>query len=157
TQSNEFIAPSEAGEDFIVSCPNCGYAANVEKASSRLAEIIDEAGPDAPEEFPTPGVRTIEDLISFPGGAEANRQIKSLVFIATIDGEQRPVLVLLRGDHQLHEIKMVESLHATAVRSAHPDEIRDLLGASAGSLGGVGAKTKTRDLRIVADTALKNR
>jgi prolyl-tRNA synthetase len=157
TQSNEFIAPSEAGEDFIVSCPNCGYAANLEKASSRLPEITDEAGPDALEEFPTPGVRTIEDLISFPGGAEANRQIKSLVFIATIDGEQRPVLVLLRGDHQLHEIKLVDSLHATAVRPAHPDEIRDLLGASAGSLGGVGAKTKARDLRIVADTALKNR
>src|SRR5437868_4497915 len=157
TQSNEFIARTQAGEDFIVTCPNCGYAANVEKASSRLAEIIDEAGPDAPEEFPTPGVRTIEDLISFPGGAEANRQIKSLVFIATIDGEQRPVLVLLRGDHQLHEIKLVDSLHATAVRPAHPDEIRDLLGASAGSLGGVGAKARARDLRIVADTALKNR
>ena len=96
-------------------------------------------------------------MISFPGGAEANRQIKSLVFIATIDGEQRPVLVLLRGDHQLHEIKLVDSLHATAVRPAHPDEIRDLLGASAGSLGGVGAKARARDLRIVADTALKNR
>ena len=157
TQSNEFIARTQAGEDFIVTCPNCGYAANVEKASSRLADIIDEAGPEAPEEFPTPGVRTIEDLISFPGGAEANRQIKSLVFIATIDGEQRPVLVLLRGDHQLHEIKLVDSLHATAVRPAHPDEIRDLLGASAGSLGGVGAKARARDLRIVADTALKNR
>ena len=157
TQSNEFIARTQAGEDFIVTCPNCGYAANVEKASSRLADIIDEAGPEAPEEFPTPGVRTIEDLISFPEGAEANRQIKSLVFIATIDGEQRPVLVLLRGDHQLHEIKLVDSLHATAVRPAHPDEIRDLLGASAGSLGGVGAKARARDLRIVADTALKNR
>jgi len=157
TASNEFIARTPAGEDFIVNCPNCGYAANVEKASSRLTEIADEAGPDAPEEFPTPGVRTIEDLTSFPGGAEANRQIKSLVFIATIDGERRPVLVLLRGDHQLHEIKLADSLRATAVRPATPDEIRDLLGASAGSLGGVGAKAKARDLRIVADAALKNR
>jgi prolyl-tRNA synthetase len=83
------------------------------------------------------------------------------VFFATIDGEQRPVLVLLRGDHQLHEIKLTDSLQATAVRPAHPEEIRNLLGASAGSLGGVGAKAKARsansDLRIVADSALKNR
>src|SRR6185503_17898554 len=123
----------------------------------RLAEIKDEYGPGAPEEFPTPGVRTIEELTRFPGGAEASRQIKSLVYVATIDGEPRPVLVLLRGDHQLHEIKLADSLRATAVRPAHPEEIKDLLGASAGSLGGVGAKSKSRDLRIVADSALKNR
>ena len=157
SESNEFIARTPAGEDFIVRCSNCDYAANLEKATSRVAEIADEPGPAAPEEFPTPGVRTLEDLISFPGGADANRQIKSLVFFATIDGEQRPVLVLLRGDHQLHEIKLADSLRATAVRPAHPEEIRELLGASAGSLGGVGAKSKARDLRIVADSALKNR
>jgi prolyl-tRNA synthetase len=161
SESNEFMAPSPAGEDLIVSCPNCGYAANLEKAVSRLAPITDEAGPAAPEEFPTPGVRTIEDLTTFPGGAEAARQIKSLVFVATIDGEPRPVLVLLRGDHQLHETKLADSLRSTAVRPAQPNEIRELLGASAGSLGGGGAKEKTRaagvDLRIVADAALKGR
>jgi len=157
SESNEFMARTPAGEDFIVSCPECGYAANLEKAISRLDEIADEPGPAAPEEFPTPGVRTIEDLTTFPGGADANRQIKSLVFVATIDGEPRPVLVLLRGDHQLHEIKLSDSLRATAVRAAHPEEIKDLLGASAGSLGGVGAKNKSRELRIVADLALKNR
>ena len=161
SESNEFMARTPAGEDLIVSCENCGYAANLEKAISRLPEISDAAGPDAPEEFPTPGVRTIEDLTTFPGGAEAARQIKSLVFFATIDGEQRPVLVLLRGDHQLHETKLADSLRATAVRPAHPEEIRNLLGASAGSLGGVGAKAKARtvkvDLRIVADSSLKNR
>ncbi|HEU4509862.1 MAG TPA: proline--tRNA ligase [Pyrinomonadaceae bacterium] len=161
SESNEFIARTPAGEDLIVHCENCDYSANLEKATSRLAGIADEAGPDAPEEFPTPGVRTIEDLTTFPGGAEASRQIKSLVFFATIDGEPRPVLVLLRGDHQLHETKLADSLRATAVRPAQPEEIRDLLGASAGSLGGVGAKDKARaakiDLRIVADTALKER
>ena len=161
SESNEFMARTPAGEDLIVSCENCGYAANLEKATSRLPEIADEVGPDAPEEFPTPGVRTIEDLITFPGGAEASRQIKSLVFSATIDGEQRPVLVLLRGDHQLHETKLADSLRATAVRPAHPEEIRNLLGASAGSLGGVGAKAKASaakiDLRIVADSSLKTR
>jgi prolyl-tRNA synthetase len=161
TESNEFIAPSEAGQDLIVRCRNCGYAANLEKAISRLAPMTDEAGPAAPQEFPTPGVRTIEDLTTFPGGAESSRQIKSLVFVATIDGKQQPVLVLLRGDHQLHEIKLADSLRATAVRAAHPEEIRDLLGASAGSLGGVGAKEKARagkaDLRIIADSSLKGR
>ena len=157
TESNEFMARTPAGEDLIVNCANCGYAANLEKATSRLAAIDDEPGPAAPEEFPTPGVRTIEDLTTFPGGAESSRQIKSLVFVATIDGEARPVLVLLRGDHQLHETKLSDSLRATAVRPAHPEEIRDLLGASAGSLGGVGAKTRSPKLRIVADAALKNR
>ena len=158
SESNEFMARTPAGEDVIVSCTNCDYAANLEKATSRLLDkIADEPGPTAPEEFPTPGVRTIEDLTIFPGGADANRQIKSLVFFATIDGEAQPVLVLLRGDHQLHEVKLADSLRATAVRPAHPEEIRDLLGASAGSLGGVGAKKRTPSLRIVADSALKNR
>lgn len=161
SESNEFIARTPAGEDLIASCPECGYAANLEKATSRLSVIEDGAGPDAPEEFPTPGVRTIEDLTNFPGGAEASRQIKSLVFFATIDGEPQPVLVLMRGDHQLHEIKLSDSLGATTVRPAHPEEIRDLLGASAGSLGGVNAKAKANeakmDLRIVADSALKDR
>ncbi len=157
TESNEFMARTPAGEDLIVNCASCGYAANLEKATSRLGAIDDEPGAAAPEEFPTPGVRTIEDLTTFPGGAESSRQIKSLVFFATIDGEPQPVLVLLRGDHQLHETKLSDSLRATAVRPAHPEEIRDLLGASAGSLGGVGAKIRSPKLRIVADAALKNR
>lgn len=157
SESNEFMAPSPAGEDIIVRCRNCGYAANLEKAVSRLNAIKDEAGPAAPEEFPTPGVRTIEDLTTFPGGAEAARQIKSLVFIATIDGKQRPVLVLLRGDHQLHEIKLADSLRATAVRPAHPAEIVDLLGANPGSLGPVGARKNNAELFILADNSLKDR
>ncbi len=161
SESSEFMARTPAGEDLIVHCENCGYSANLEKATSRVAAVADDVGPTAPEEFPTPGVRTIEDLTNFPGGAEASRQIKSLVFFATIDGEQRPVLVLMRGDHQLHETKLADSLRATAVRPAQGEEIRELLGASAGSLGGVGAKAKAGaakiDLRIVGDSALKER
>jgi prolyl-tRNA synthetase len=161
SESSEFMARTPAGEDLIVHCANCGYAANLEKAISRLPAVEDEVGLPAPAEFPTPGVRTIEDLTTFPGGAEASRQIKTLVFMATRDGQTNPVLVLLRGDHQLHETKLADSLHATAIRAAHPEEIRNLLGASAGSLGGVGAKEKARaaktDLKIVADSSLKNR
>src|SRR5687768_5491732 len=159
TESNEFMARTPAGEDLIVSCPNCGYAANLEKATSRLSAMPDEAGLAAPEEFPTPGVRTIEDLTTFPGGAEASRQIKSLVYFATIDGEPGPVLVLLRGDHQLHETKLGDALGSTAVRPAQPEEIRQLLGASAGSLGGVRVQQigVNRDLLIIADDGLKGR
>jgi prolyl-tRNA synthetase len=161
--SSEFMVKTEAGEDLIATCDACGYAANLEKATSQLTIIIDEpSAGDAPEEFPTPGVRTIEDLISFPGGATADRQIKTLVYVATNEaGEAQPVLALLRGDHQLHETKLADALGATEVRPAHPEEIRDLMGAGAGSLGGVGmkqrAKSAGRELRIVADHALKNR
>lgn len=161
SESNEFVAKTDAGEDFIANCTNCDYAANLEKATSRLTPIKDLVGPDAPEEFPTPGVRTIDDLEKFPGGAKADAQIKSLVYVATIDNQPQPVLALLRGDHQVHEIKLADALAATAVRTAHPEEIRELLGASAGSLGGVGAKARAQEanfeLLIVADLALKDR
>ncbi|HWS56844.1 MAG TPA: proline--tRNA ligase [Pyrinomonadaceae bacterium] len=163
SESNEFMARTNAGEDLIAVCEACGYSANLEKATSRLAPVEDEAGPDAPEEFPTPGVRTIEDLTTFPGGAASDRQIKTLVYVATdaASQEQFPVLALLRGDHPLHETKLADSLGASAVRPAHPEEIRELLGASAGSLGGVGARDKARPakkpLRLVADLALRGR
>jgi len=170
SESREFVAKTDAGEDLIASCSNCEYAANVEKATSRLPVIEDEAGPDAPEEFPTPGVRTIEDLTKFPGGAAADRQIKSLVYFATVDGESRPVLALLRGDHQLHEVKFTDAVGATGARPAQPEEIRELLGASAGSLGAIGAKEKSlqakigflntkypKGLLIIADLGLQGR
>jgi prolyl-tRNA synthetase len=159
--SNEFMVRTDAGEDLIATCEHCGYAANLEKATSRLPEIKDGIGLDAPVEFPTPGVRTIEDLVTFPGGATADRQIKTLVYVATRDGEQEFVLALLRGDHQLHETKLSDALVGAEVRAAQPEEIRDLLGAGAGSLGGVGAKARAREqgreIRILADLALKNR
>jgi prolyl-tRNA synthetase len=161
SQSNEFVAKTDAGEDLIANCPNCGYAANLEKATSRLETIEDEEGSDAPEEFPTPGVRTIEDLAKIPYLVTAKRQIKTLVYIATIDGESRPALALLRGDHPLHEVKFGDALGATAVRPAHPEEIRELLGASAGSLGGVRAKETAREakqnLLIIVDEGLRGR
>ncbi|HKO62790.1 MAG TPA: proline--tRNA ligase [Pyrinomonadaceae bacterium] len=161
SQSNEFMARTDAGEDFVASCANCGYAANLEKATSRVDEVQDPSSGEAPEEFPTPGVKTIEDLITFPGGAAADRQIKSLVYVATINNEPHPVLALLRGDHQLHETKLADSLGATSVRAAHAEEIRELMGASAGSLGGVGARAKAKEAKfgliIISDNSLKGR
>jgi len=161
SESNEFMVRTEAGEDLIATCTKCDYAANVEKATSRLPEIKDGIGLDAPVEFPTPGVKTIEDLTTFPGGAEADRQIKTLVYVSMKGDESQLVLALLRGDHQLHETKLLSVVGGDVVRPAHPEEMRELMGANAGSLGGVGVKARARELgkeiRILADLALKGR
>src|SRR5207244_11143502 len=77
--------------------------------------------------------------------------------MATIGGELLPVLALLRGDHQLHDVKFTDALGATASRPAHPEEIRELLGAGAGSLGGVRAKETVPGLLIISDLGLKGR
>jgi len=155
SQSTEFMVRTDAGEDFIVVCEKCGYAANTEKATSRIPAIEDEAGPDSPEEFPTPGVRTIEDLINFPGGAAADRQIKTLVYV--LDGNI--ALVLMRGDHELNETKLIDTTGAINVRAAHPEEIQSALGASAGSLGAVGVTraTKPKVTQVIADESLRGR
>ena len=160
--STEFMVKTDAGEDLIAVCEESGYAANTEKATSKLPEIVDEEGLNAPEEFATPGVRTIEALTTFEGGAPAERQIKTLVFVADFEGgEQKFVLALLRGDHQLQETKFQDSLGAIAARPAQDEEIFSILGAHAGSLGGVRAKeiakANGKEVFIIADEALRNR
>jgi prolyl-tRNA synthetase len=149
SESIEFMVPSDAGEDWAASCGACGYAANVEKATSALLPIDDGPGSGTPERFATPGQRSIEDLARFEGGAPAERQIKTLVYV--VDG--RTLLVLLRGDHALVEQKLQDGLVAGELRPAGEEEIRGALGASAGSLGAVGVT----DLEIVADESLRGR
>lgn len=149
SESVEFMQRSDAGEDRIASCAACGYAANVEKATAALAPVLDSAGPAAPERFATPGVRTIEELARFAGGAPAERQIKTLVYV--LDGAA--ALVLLRGDHALAEQKLRDGAAVRDVRPARPEEILATLGASAGSLGAVGV----RGVRVLADLALQGR
>jgi len=148
SDSIEFMCPSPAGEDVIATCPNCDYAANLEKATSALEPAQDAQGPDAPVRLDTPGVRTIEDLATGYGLA-ADRQIKTLVQV--INGEL--TLVLLRGDHQLQEQKLIDTAGVTDIRPAQPEEIQAALGALPGSLGAVGV----RDLPVIADLALKGR
>src|SRR5690242_11582713 len=89
SESNEFVARTDAGEDFIATCANCGYAANLEKATSRLKKMADGNDTAPLEKFHTPGVRTIEHLENFPGGASANRQIKTLVYVVTLGDASR--------------------------------------------------------------------
>ncbi|MBV9084416.1 MAG: proline--tRNA ligase [Acidobacteriaceae bacterium] len=150
SQSHEFMIASDAGEDFVVHCRSCGYAANLEKAVSRATTptISDPEGDLSPEEFHTPGFKTIAEVAGFVKLPESS-QMKSLVMVA--DG--KPVLVMLRGDHQLSETKLQSALGAQELRPAHPDEIRESFGASAGSLGPVGVN----NMRILADNTLLGR
>jgi len=158
--SKEFMVKTDAGEDMIATCASCGYAANLEKATSRLTEIRDGVGLEFPAEFPTPGVRTIDDLVKFGEGVPAEQQIKTLVYMSEEDEKSRYLLALLRGDHQLHETKLIDALGAE-VRPAQANEIAALLGANAGSLGAVGAKKKAhesgKEVSIIADLALRGR
>ncbi len=149
SQSIEFMVPSDAGEDRIASCPACGYAANVEKATSRLEPVEDPAQCPEVERFATPDVRSIEDLVAFEGGTPADRQIKTLVYV--LDGVT--TLALMRGDHALNEQKLIDGTGAKEERPAGDEEIRAALGAGPGSLGAVGVDGP----RILADEALRGR
>jgi prolyl-tRNA synthetase len=152
SDSIEFVCPSPTGEDLVIHCPECDYAANIEKATSLLTEIDDSAERTvllaSPEPFATPGVRTIEDLAT-QYQAPAERQIKTLVYVL----DDTLTLVLMRGDHALHEQKLVDATGAATVRPAQPEEIRAALGALPGSLGAVGVS----DHPIIADDALRGR
>jgi len=130
--SVEFMVLSNAGEDFIVTC-DCGYAANLERATSALPVAAD---PDTTEleTFDTPGVRTIRGLADFDGGAVAGSQLKTLLYM--IDDEL--TLVVVRGDHDIQEQKLIDVTDGIDIRPATEDEIRPALGASPGSLGAVG-------------------
>jgi prolyl-tRNA synthetase len=151
SQSQEFMVASAAGEDYVVTCKQTGYAANLEKAVSRPAPpaAADPEGDLEPTEIHTPGQKTIDEVSAFLK-LPSTSQIKSLVLVAEGD---KPVLALLRGDHQLSETKFRSALKVAEFRPAHPQEIREWFGADAGSLGPIGVKK----LRIVADHALKGR
>ena len=145
--SIEFMVESSAGEDDVAICGDCGYSANVERATSALPEVGNRSGGDAPERFATPGIRTIAALAE--AGHPPEHQVKTLVY--RVDGAL--TLILLRGDHPFLEQKFVDATGAVEVVPADGDEIRAALGASPGSLGAVGVT----DLTIYADEALRSR
>ena len=151
SQSHEFMVESEAGEDYVVHCPATGYAANLEKAVSRpvAPAMADPEGDLTPEEFHTPGFKTIDEVSAFTK-LPATSQMKSLVMV----GDGKPILALLRGDHQLSETKLAGVMGATEVRAALPAEIQDWFGAAPGSLGPIGIPIK---MRVVLDKALEGR
>ena len=147
--SHEFMVPAETGEDQVVFCEGCGYAANLEKATSGIPKTAAREVGAAIEKFATPGVVTIEALTKEPYKVPANRQIKTLVYIA----DSKPVIVLIRGDDQLNETKFMAKIGTVAARPATLEEIVPLLGARPGSLGAV-AKVPV-DVKVFADERLR--
>ena len=145
--SIEFMVESDAGEDDVAICDGCGYAANVERATAALEPVDNRSSGDAPQSFPTPGVRTIAALVELDHPAV--HQVKTLVY--NVDGVL--TLVLLRGDHPFLQQKFIDATGATEVVPADADEIKAALGASPGSLGAVGVT----ELPIYADEALRGR
>jgi prolyl-tRNA synthetase len=147
SDSKEFIALTDAGEDWVALAPS-GRAWNLDVASSRLDPVDDHGQPEETREFATLGIHTIEELEHF--GVPALRQAKTLVYSA--QGEL--IVVMLRGDHQLSEVKLAAHIGTADVRPAGESETRALMGAGFGSLGPVNLPAGTR---ILADEALRGR
>jgi prolyl-tRNA synthetase len=168
-ESHEFMVRTPAGEDQIVSCDGCDYAANVEKATSRLGLVDDLTadGDGAPLEVHTPGQKTIEEVARFLGVSPKNK-IKTLALMAEEKDEKsgkvklRGIVVLMRGDHQLNEAKLNAAV-GVATRPMDEAEIKALFKSPAGYLGPVGiewAKDIKKDASLpvlLVDTALEGR
>ncbi|HEY3762241.1 MAG TPA: proline--tRNA ligase [Verrucomicrobiae bacterium] len=149
--SHEFMIPAETGENEVVFCEACGYAANVEKATSGIPGTAAREVGAATEKFATPGVVTIEALAKDPHKVAANRQIKTLIYMAN----DKLVIVLVRGDDQLNESKFAGKLGTTLFRPATPEEIFAATGAHPGSLGAVTSTRKDKQILVFADERLR--
>jgi prolyl-tRNA synthetase len=167
-ESHEFMVRTPAGEDQIVGCDGCGYAANLEKATSKLEPWGDLApeGDGKPLEVHTPGQKTIEDVAKFLGVSPKNK-IKTLAYMADTTDKKgkktsRAIVVLMRGDHQLNEAKLNGTV-AIATRPMEDGEIRELFKSPAGYLGPTGiewAKDLKKDVErpvLLVDKALEGR
>jgi prolyl-tRNA synthetase len=168
-ESHEFMVRTPAGEDHIVSCDGCNYAANMEKATSKL-EVVEDLkaeGDGAPLEVHTPGQKTIEDVAKFLGVSPKNK-IKTLALMAEEKDEKtgkknsRGIVVLMRGDHQLNEAKLNAAI-GVATRPMEEIEIKALFKSPAGYLGPLGidwAKDIKKDADrpvLIVDKALEGR
>jgi prolyl-tRNA synthetase len=145
SQSHEFMVKTSAGEDLVATCNKCNYAANLEKAVSKLDHVDDLAseGDGKPLEVHTPGQKTIEDVAKFLGVSPKNK-IKTLALMAeeTVKGETkpklRPIIVFVRGDHQMNEAKLGSLIGGIEVRPMTAEEIEPLFHSPAGYLGPIG-------------------
>jgi prolyl-tRNA synthetase len=145
SSSHEFMVLAESGEDAIVSCSACQYAANVEKAEARPFAAPEHAEPRPLERVATPGQRTIEEVSAFLG-IHAATMVKTLILLA----DDQPVVALLRGDHDLNEIKLKNLLGCETLEMAGDEVVEQVTGAPTGFAGPVGLKVK-----MVADLAVK--
>ncbi len=167
TQSQEFMVYTDAGEDLIVSCPKCDYAANLEKAVSRLAPVIelDPTGDGKPELVSTPGIAAVADVAKFFNISEA-QDIKCVAYMAETKTAKResvwsPVVVFLRGDHQVNETKLLGLIKANELRTMQAEELEHYIHGPAGFLGPIGlvpAKALGEEgVSVILDKALEGR
>ena len=167
-ESHEFMVRTPAGEDQIVSCDGCNYAANMEKATSRLETVADlvPEGDGKPLLVHTPGLKTIDEVAKFLG-TSTNNKIKTLALMVDVTDDKgkkksRAIVVLMRGNDQLNEAKMNAAV-ATATRPMEESEIEALFKSPAGYLGPIGidwAKDLKRDADkpvLLVDKALEGR
>jgi len=168
SQSQEFMCYTDAGEDLIASCPVCGYAANTEKATSRLDSLVEleATGDGTPEEIHTPGMGAIADIAAFLKMAESS-DIKCVAYMALKHGAAgspdtwHGIAAFLRGDHQVNETKLIGALGAAELRTMQADELQQFFNAPAGFLGPVGLKVGVKPLEegltVVVDNSLEGR
>jgi prolyl-tRNA synthetase len=167
--SHEFMVRTPAGEDLIVSCEKCNYAANLEKATSKLEPVEDlkSEGDGKTLLVHTPGQKTIEDVARFLGVSPKNK-MKTLALMATETDAKtrktklRPVILMMRGDHQMNEAKLSSAVGGRETRPMTEEEIQALFNSPAGFLGPVGLElAKSFDDSdepvLIVDEALKGR
>jgi prolyl-tRNA synthetase len=172
SQSHEFMVRTTAGEDLVVSCDKCGYAANMEKATSRLSPVEELApeGDGKPVPVHTPGLKTIEDVARYLGVSPKNKMKTLAYMIDEKDTETgkvtaRPVVAFMRGDHQLNETKLVSALGGKEFRPMQAEEIDQVFRSPAGFLGPIGLKniasgkngTFSEGTIVLVDSALEGR
>lgn len=145
SKSEEFMVKSDAGEDTVAYCENCGYAANVEVAQSIANPATRHNESKEIYEIYTPNVKSIDELCAFLK-IDEHETAKSRIYIHN----GNPVLVLMLGNDEVNETKLQAVLGGN-VRPAHPDELKEISGADAGSIGPIGFKH-----RIIADNLLKD-
>ena len=171
SQSQEFMVYTEAGEDLIVSCPVCGYAANLEKAVSQLEPVEEMAptGDGKPELVHTPGCAAISDVAEFFKISPAS-DIKCVAYMAlkreaagkgAAKESWHGVAAFLRGDHQVNETKLLGAIGAAELRTMQAEELTQYLNAPAGYLGPVGLKHDDKPLgdglTVIIDKSLEGR
>jgi prolyl-tRNA synthetase len=168
SQSQEFMVYTDAGEDLIASCPVCGYAANLEKATSRLDPVIEmePTGDPTPELVYTPGCAAISDVAEFFNISPAS-DIKCVAYMALKRGAKgmpdawHGVATFLRGDHQVNETKLLGAIGAADLRTMQAEELSQFFNGPAGFLGPVGlthnAKPLEDGLTVVVDKSLQGR
>ncbi|MDO8550579.1 MAG: proline--tRNA ligase [Ignavibacteria bacterium] len=154
TGSEEFMVKSDAGEDTVAYCENCGYAANVEVAESKTHPRGREDKNEELREIHTPNIRSIDELCDFLNIKES-QCAKSRIYVHL----GKPVLILMLGNEEVNESKLEKYLGGN-VRPAHPEELVEFTGAEAGSIGPVGfserSSLKAGKGRIIADLKLKD-